>query len=844
MTLRHAVKTETKTNGYEENEEFKYVKGIWDGSKYAGFEDVKDQPDIQEITSKWPPGPYALPMPVDGCPESRLKGWTEGYTDITWQNSYAVFSRSESNTDANTAFVTPKQAIDITRKELPQTQNILLGPYSAYRIKLNFCYKTRRNESVDIGSWPDGNYSIYGDINGCPSGFSSDMVNFRLGKISYAMYDGQLPELKQYKNEQMIDFIQIRICSHTIYENDRQILSTRITADDPFILLHSSIVPSRDQSFRCPLMPGMDVTQESLYLQLDETTTQLTYLLRLCCYRPDFWKQQDSTPTNFEESMSIPEGTFVARVAATTGKMSQKKGQRNYIHFNTTYDISGVAEILSNDFSSSTQLHWKMLDMGRTISVFGIFIPISDWPTYDDSDGDILRCYYGERKWSFLHFDTTVCTFNVTYSHRPGTYPAEIVGHLLIMKKVFEGRYFTFVSSLQKMVNKSLTEDIEMTVLSTGYSHLNDKKARCNTDMGMGDYGIDDLQISASSSLPEFPARNARPFHSSWCADVDDNNPFILVDLYHIMEVEGVTIWNWEHVVETLVNGSIHKQFLHIGARSFTIFYGESKYNFTFYNNQVFTLVALYPVDEPQTFMFSFPFYARYVKMHVLEPLTYNLSCLRFELHGCRKTDSRNLQCKTSTRMKHVPAITNLSVKPMLEFKNQTVNECNKLCINNTECSITKSSFDGVCLHYESNYDGVWKRDTAEKATAIWSTKICSSDYIAYPYIAYMVIAHSLAQWNATILTYLSVIRKSTVLTSFGYPLNYGTGESYKWLIHFDDLEYIKLVFTDVNFNLYMVGIHIVCCFLLKKCKILIKTFLVLFIVILRKVSNEYSQIL
>jgi hypothetical protein len=45
----------------------------------------------------------------------------------------------------------------------------------------------------------------------------------------------------------------------------------------------------------------------------------------------------------------------------------------------------------------------------------------------------------------------------------------------------------------------------------------------------MEDFGIDDMQISYSSERPRFPAKNARPNLSGWCADVNDISPFIMV---------------------------------------------------------------------------------------------------------------------------------------------------------------------------------------------------------------------------------------------------------------------------------------------------------------------------
>jgi hypothetical protein len=62
-----------------------------------------------------------------------------------------------------------------------------------------------------------------------------------------------------------------------------------------------------------------------------------------------------------------------------------------------------------------------------------------------------------------------------------------------------------------------------------GVFKVTDENARCNRDMGMTDFGIDDFQIYVSSSLKEFPAVNARPLQSSWCSSIDDPLPFIQV---------------------------------------------------------------------------------------------------------------------------------------------------------------------------------------------------------------------------------------------------------------------------------------------------------------------------
>jgi hypothetical protein len=116
------------------------------------------------MVSHWPPGPYALPKAIDDCPESKLQGWEEGYIDITFSRPHAILSSSYWNNS-----VLQKHR-DITLTKLPNSQSFLLGPYSEYRIKLNFCFKVRRNGTLDKGHWPKGNYSIYGGNSGCPDG--------------------------------------------------------------------------------------------------------------------------------------------------------------------------------------------------------------------------------------------------------------------------------------------------------------------------------------------------------------------------------------------------------------------------------------------------------------------------------------------------------------------------------------------------------------------------------------------------------------------------------------------------------------------------------------------------
>ena len=122
--------------------------------------------------SNWPPGPYAIPTPIDGCPEIYTAGWTEGYVNITtrvqleiWitHNAFTVEENPEENTIANETYIFN---IAEDRLLIPYT----LGLYGRFTIQLNFCFKSKSHTNNDMEAWPPGNYSIYGTDDGCPAG--------------------------------------------------------------------------------------------------------------------------------------------------------------------------------------------------------------------------------------------------------------------------------------------------------------------------------------------------------------------------------------------------------------------------------------------------------------------------------------------------------------------------------------------------------------------------------------------------------------------------------------------------------------------------------------------------
>jgi hypothetical protein len=94
-----------------------------------------------------------------------MYGWQEGYLDITWQspqNAHVLISGDEDSFD---------KVINVSKEHFFETSDRhILVSRSPYEFKFGFCYKVVRNISVDIGFWPNWEFSIYGTDNGCPEG--------------------------------------------------------------------------------------------------------------------------------------------------------------------------------------------------------------------------------------------------------------------------------------------------------------------------------------------------------------------------------------------------------------------------------------------------------------------------------------------------------------------------------------------------------------------------------------------------------------------------------------------------------------------------------------------------
>jgi hypothetical protein len=141
-----------------------------------------------DILSEWPGGPYALLTPNEGCPESDAHGWRRGYLLFAWKNEQVFES---ANGCSMKSFLQNTEVEHVTHNDLPCKHDLtasywpfhksnLLGPFSRYALRLNFCCK-EKNAIDSPYHWPPGSYRIFGDISGCPKGthHSYQMLNLQ-----------------------------------------------------------------------------------------------------------------------------------------------------------------------------------------------------------------------------------------------------------------------------------------------------------------------------------------------------------------------------------------------------------------------------------------------------------------------------------------------------------------------------------------------------------------------------------------------------------------------------------------------------------------------------------------
>jgi hypothetical protein len=77
---------------------------------------------------------------------------------------------------------------------------------------------------------------------------------------------------------------------------------------------------------------------------------------------------------------------------------------------------------------------------------------------------------------------------------------------------------------------------------------------------------------------------------------------------------------------------------------------------------------------------------------------------------------------------------------------------------------------------------------------------------ICYLLIDYLAVEKSRLKTTpsrTTLFGHIAEVFEESVITSIGFPWSYVGDQSYKWIVKFDDDNYVKLIFTNISFHKY-----------------------------------------
>ncbi|XP_060578401.1 uncharacterized protein LOC132735460, partial [Ruditapes philippinarum] len=642
-------------------------------------------------------------IPSIGCPESGRLGWRQGYISFTWKQPHIMTSVSYcdfniENIKPENAMITNETKRHICSPILPPDewarQSILRGPFNAYEWRLNFCFKIK-DESVKMNqsTWPNAHYSIFGDGKDCPIGFTLSERTIELPEITSWMSYGHLPGFSITENKDDTATLILNTCNHNPVDDGNYVF--------PFSGLFMLLKDENDDM--CPNIPFADVITEAVQLKPKEGSVEVRNLFELCYVKRNtsqpaissyLYIPQNELPYKYKTVFAISNPTLIFG-NSTSAKPGSSKIQatdkplwthiydhtttpwlvvdigRNFIVTGIQFDNYYLLQVVSRDFlgfrntsvsgwpcqrwdSQSPHEHsMKNNDYFPDATVSDaenfcrdpsgdgyiwcyIDLPYIRWEecatsvySFKETERPFIECFISETRWRLDNFEGVRCEYSVYYEN-------DIL--YFEFQRPLEGRYLKLIGheGADMLQFHKAIRDIK--VLTTEY--LTYDGSRCNNDLGMGDESILDYQITASSWLEHTPPTSGRPFSPGWCASYSDSQPHITVDLETNTHIEGVTFYNWEFIEEDTAGGVFRKKYLPIGSKKVMIRYKNADNEAIVNKNYSFNMFL--PIDQPQTFSHN-PVLARYVSIYIIESLIQEATCLRFELHGCKRNSRPKL---------------------------------------------------------------------------------------------------------------------------------------------------------------------------------------------------------
>ncbi|XP_053381483.1 uncharacterized protein LOC123557124 isoform X2 [Mercenaria mercenaria] len=727
--------------------------------------------------SDWPPGPYALLTPSEGCPELGEMGWRRGQLSLIWKRPQTLTSITDCKNNKNdvekwqqAGNVTDRYSClrRVTSDKWPHLQSHLLGPFNIYEWRLNFCFKTG-NKSIkeDQNVWPPGSYSVFGDANSCPSGFTTSERTLKLPAITAWKSNGYLPSFSiKSKETDNSALLVLKMC-------ERQNVANKANG---FNFSGSFILIKNTDNSSCPQIKDMNVEAEALQLHAEiNDSVEITNLFGICYFR------QEALLTGFDNYLYVPQNSLPYVVKTDFSLLNP-----TLVYGNKT--SPKVSNTLNNDFRRVTLYQnyeqimtpWLLVDFGRNLIVVGLqfkrhFLTKRETSKYtgsldrtlmgyvcqrwdeqkphnhsytndeqypdktvsdaenhcrDPSETGMIWCYTESPylRWDYCagevyNFKEEDRPFSQCYISEDQWRLDDFVGiscrytvsykdGLLYFKfqRNYEGRYVKLVGKDDMENSQFYSSTIKVQILTSNRILYN--KMKCNTDLGMGDGSIQDHQISASSWQSQSPPTSGRPFSTGWCADPSDTKPYISVDMMVDTIVEGITFFNWEYVDRHVVDGIHKKKYMAVGSKKVLIHYSTEN-NTIQTNMMTYIFDTFLPIEQPQSFYHS-PILARYISVYIMESMTDSPKCIRFELHGCKQNA---LPERVAT--KRTLEATSISGEESITFSN------------------------------------------------------------------------------------LKTLKENSVISSIAFPEHYSGGASYSWIIDFPKGRYIQFVFTELSLNIY-----------------------------------------
>ncbi|KAL4221448.1 hypothetical protein ACF0H5_019705 [Mactra antiquata] len=420
------------------------VKSSSDGFEYLLRSRSGDELSLTQITEpyevpdEWPSGSYTLLMSKYGCPRGR---WKRGYISFNWKSPQILLSHGHKfhcNNYNITSFEYSTQCRKLISDKTMQTSSSnLFGPFSKYKMTLNFCQRQMDADGEDNrNSWPKIPFRIFDSDGTCPKGFKTEENTLTLPNITTWTYNGYLPTFSLTSDQNGHNILTMKECiSEEIPEvNSTYYLKTNGSA---FILLKHGDEP-------CPIVDSYYVWTEliSIFEELSTSST-VTRLLQFCYFQPTSWFGYTLRTYNVKYG-----------------------GTENFRRMSGCIDDGRTHTM----FCSKQAICWLLIDIGRSLLIKYVSI-INVIP-----EGVVFNSTVqaGNDKWTLLSYG------GIEIATNSDTDGLETIGRFIIV----------LIQSTSVMV-----QYFEVQV------HAEYTNTICMSDLGMSDGTIETTQISTSDII-------------------------------------------------------------------------------------------------------------------------------------------------------------------------------------------------------------------------------------------------------------------------------------------------------------------------------------------------------